>query len=97
MATAPDERATHGVWRILDDGRSPRKEGQMDIAPRLAQLLVLMAATIVFVAQNGGHVRTRFLFIDGSARLWAVIFVSVALGACLGQLAGLVRRRRKDT
>lgn len=69
----------------------------MDIAPRLATALVALAATIVFAAQNGDHVETRFLFLDGTARLWTVILVSMALGACLAQLAGIFRRRRKGT
>ena len=59
--------------------------------------LVVAAALIVFVVQNGTEVPVRWLFVSMSQPLWAVIIVAAVAGAVLTEVLGWVvgRRRRR--
>ena len=64
---------------------------------RLVAAAVVVAITVLFIAQNSEKVETTFVFVEIETRLWVSLVVAVALGALLGQLfeALLSRRRRR--
>jgi uncharacterized integral membrane protein len=100
VADPADEKVTGGDWSEFRDGKAVEGEAKSrdrDVAPRAIIALLALLFAIIFVAQNGKRVSTRFLFFDSHPRLWVVIVVSLLLGALLGQAAGLVLRRRKKS
>ncbi len=79
-------------------GASPKPRRKLSIRPGVVLALVVVAALIVFVVQNGSEVPVSWLFIEVDGPLWAVIVVSAVLGALLSEIIGWVvghRRRRR--
>jgi uncharacterized integral membrane protein len=81
-------------WTQFEDGKPSEARGGA-ISARLVVALLALIAAVIFVVQNDNRVETNFLFFDGTPRLWVVILVSILLGALLGQVAGVVARRRR--
>jgi uncharacterized integral membrane protein len=50
---------------------------------------------VIFVLLNRGKVKIHFLFFTLTSRLWVGFLVCIALGALLGQVVGLYRRRHR--
>jgi uncharacterized integral membrane protein len=57
----------------------------------------IVIAVAIFIAQNSETIPVQFLVFQGSVPLWLLIVVAMVLGATLGWVIGLVRRRRKQT
>ena len=77
----PGDEARHGV-----DRRRAVRFGVAGVA-------VLVA--VLFMAQNNERVELNFLAFDVSTRLWVGLFVTLVLGALLGQAAEALWDRRK--
>jgi len=57
--------------------------------------LIAMALAL-FIVQNTGSTPVSWLWIDGSAPLWAVVFGSALAGAVLSEALGwMIRRARR--
>lgn len=56
---------------------------------------IVVAALVVFVAQNTDDVKVTWLFFDGTGPLWIVIVVAAVAGALLSEVLGLLWRRRR--
>ena len=67
--------------------------------PGVVMALLVAAALIAFVVQNGSEVPVTWLFIKVDGPLWAVIIVAAVAGAVLSEVIGWVvgrtRRRRR--
>jgi uncharacterized integral membrane protein len=61
---------------------------------RLGTLAVLVAVAVSFVLENDQKVRVRLWFVTGHPRLIWVLVVTVVVGAVIGYLVGVPRRRR---
>jgi lipopolysaccharide assembly protein A len=72
-------------------GRSRLREM---VSGRLIIAVVALVLAVVFVVQNTQRVRIHFVFFTVSSRLWIGFIVCLVLGALLGQVLGLLRRRR---
>ena len=57
----------------------------------------IVIAVAIFIAQNSETIPVQFLIFHGSVPLWLLIVVAMVLGATLGWVIALVRRRRKQT
>jgi lipopolysaccharide assembly protein A len=64
------------------------------VSGRLIIAVVALVLAVVFVVQNTQRVRIHFVFFTVSSRLWIGFIVCLVLGALLGQVLGLLRRRR---
>jgi uncharacterized integral membrane protein len=71
-------------------GESGRK-----ISPRMIVAAVAAVIGLVVVLQNTNRVDVTFLFFDGSMHLWVFALLMILLGVALGQLAGVIIRRRR--
>ena len=81
-----------------DEPRPPetKPDGKkLSVSPRLVAAVVLVAALIFFVVQNGDDVAFEWLIFDMTGPLWVVILVAAVAGAVLNEVLGLVRRRRR--
>lgn len=57
---------------------------------------LLATALGLFIVQNTGSTPVSWLWIDGSAPLWAVVFGSALAGAVLSEALGwMIRRARR--
>lgn len=65
------------------------------IRPGVAVALLLVAALVVFVVQNGNDVPVKWWFVEVNGPLWAVIIVAALAGALLSGVAGWVAGRRR--
>ncbi len=77
---------------------SPKTRRKLKIRPGVVLALLVVAALIAFVVQNGSEVPVSWLFIEVDGPLWVVIVVSAVLGALLSEIIGWVvghRRRRR--
>lgn len=63
---------------------------------KLIALLLLVVALAVFFFQNTHETDIEFLWIDARWPVWAVIGVSVLVGAVLAKLIGFLRARSRD-
>jgi lipopolysaccharide assembly protein A len=72
-------------------GRSRLREM---VSGRIIIAAVVWALAVVFIVQNTQRVRIHFIFFTVSSRLWIGFIVCLLLGALLGQLLSLLRRRR---
>lgn len=63
---------------------------------KLAILIVVLVFLITFGTQNSQSVHVRYYFntINGDIPLYAVIYISTAIGILLGYLIGSIKRRR---
>ncbi len=73
-------------------GRSRRK---LSIRPGVVAAMVLAAALIAFVVQNGSDVPVKWLLVEVNGPLWAVIIVAAVAGALLSEVLGWVMGRRR--
>ena len=55
---------------------------------------VLVAA--IFIAQNSQEVKVKFLFVDTTTPLIFALLMAAVLGAVIGYVGPLVRRRRSE-
>ena len=62
---------------------------------RLLLVGVAIVVAVVFMAQNNDQVELNFLFISVESRLWVGMFVTLLLGALLGQGVEALWDRRK--
>ena len=79
-------------------GRSIKPAGRKwSLRPGVVLALVVAAALIVFVVQNGSEVPVKWWFVELDGPLWAVIIVAAVAGAVLSEVVGWVvgRRRRR--
>ena len=81
-------------WTQFKDGQ-PEGEKRDIVSARLIVAGLALIAAVIFVVQNDDRVETKFLFFDGTPRLWVVILGSILLGALLGQVVGVLHRRRR--
>jgi uncharacterized integral membrane protein len=66
------------------------------ISPRLIVAVVAAVIALVVVLQNTDRVNVTFLFFDGTMHLWTFALLMILIGVGLGQVAGvLIRRRRR--
>jgi uncharacterized integral membrane protein len=71
-------------------------EGRRKISPRMIVAAVAAVIGLIVVLQNTNRVDVTFLFFDGTMHLWVFALLMILLGVGLGQLAGvLIRRRRR--
>jgi uncharacterized integral membrane protein len=79
----------------LDDSRQGIDKRR---AARFAAAGIAVLVAAVFMAQNNDRVELDFLMLSVTTRLWVGMFVTLVLGALLGQgLEALwARRRRRD-
>ena len=87
----------------LPSGAGPGDELKADrgpaVRPGLVAAVLVAAALIVFIVQNGSEVPVTWLFVEVNGPLWAVIVVAAAAGAVLSEIIGWVTgrsRRRKN-
>jgi uncharacterized integral membrane protein len=66
------------------------------VTPRLVIAVVAAVIGLILVLQNTETVHATFLFFDGEMSLWLFAIIMLVLGAGLGQLAVVIRRRRRD-
>jgi uncharacterized integral membrane protein len=66
------------------------------ISPTLIGLVVLVIATVIFIAQNRDKATIEFLFISVTTRIWAGFLIAVALGVVLDRLFSMWWRRRQE-
>ena len=66
------------------------------VAPTLIGFVVLVIATVIFVAQNRDEATIEFLFISVTTRIWAGFLIAVALGVVLDRLFSMWWRRRQE-
>ena len=64
-------------------------------AVRLLLVGVAIVVAVVFMAQNNDQVELNFLFISVESRLWVGMFLTLLLGALLGQGVEALWDRRK--
>jgi uncharacterized integral membrane protein len=77
------------------DGRLV-EEGGRKISPRLIIAVVAAVIALIVILQNKNPVKISFLFFDGTMRVWTFSLLMILVGVGLGQLAGvLIRRRRR--
>ena len=57
---------------------------------------IAVLVAIIFVAQNSQSVKVKFLFVDTTTPLIFALLIAVLLGAVIGYILPLVRRRRGD-
>ncbi|MYH42203.1 MAG: LapA family protein [Acidimicrobiaceae bacterium] len=79
-------------------GRGVKPAGRKwSIRPGMVLAMLVAAALIVFVVQNGSEVPVKWWFVEVDGPLWAVIIVAAVAGALLGEVVGWVvgRRRRR--
>ena len=80
--------------------RDGRPAGERDhdkrVATRLIVAAVALVVAVIVIAQNTDEVHVEFLFFDGQMRLWVFALLMLLVGAGLGQLAGILVRRRRQ-
>jgi len=95
-----DEHDKSEGWTQFKDGQAVGagdSGGKRGIAnTRLIVAGVALIVAVIFVVQNDNRVSTDFLFFSGTAPLWVVILLSILIGALLGQVVGVLARRRKQ-
>jgi uncharacterized integral membrane protein len=57
---------------------------------------IAVVVAIIFIAQNSQSVKVKFLFVDTTTPLIFALLIAVLLGAVIGYVLPLVRRRRGD-
>ena len=73
-----------------------KPEGKkLSIPPGLVAAVLVVAALIFFVVQNGDDVDFEWLVFDMTGPLWVVIVVAAVAGAVLSEVLGFLRRRRR--
>jgi uncharacterized integral membrane protein len=87
---------------MTDEPRADFRDGQLagerhrKISPRMIVAAVAAIIGLIVVLQNTDRVNVTFLFFDGTMHLWTFALLMILLGVGLGQLAGvLIRRRRR--
>ena len=74
-------------------GRSRLPAG---VSSRMVIAGVSFVLAVIFVLSNNQRVRIHFIFFTVSSRLWIGFIVCLILGGLLGQVLGVLRRRRGD-
>lgn len=69
-----------------DEDPQPGSDGWSAPSIWLILLALLVAATGVFIVQNGDRVAAEFLWFDRSIRLWVAIVASIVIGVVLDRL-----------
>ena len=99
--TPPSGRFSRGRPASAGPGSSPKADQDRgrSVRPGVIAAVLVAAALIVFVVQNGSEVPVSWLFIEVNGPLWAVIVVAAVAGAVLSEIISWVigrsRRRRK--
>jgi uncharacterized integral membrane protein len=65
---------------------------RLSITPRLVAGSILVAAMVVFIAENTRRTRIRFIVPVVTAPVWTALFVATAVGVLAGAL--IARHRR---
>ena len=76
----------------------PPRSGRGLRGRRLTRLIlgaIVLIYAVIFIVLNRGKVKIHFLFFTLTSRLWVGFLVCIALGALLGQVVGLYRRRHR--
>lgn len=79
-------------------GRGATPAGRkLSVRPGVVVAVLVTAALIAFVVQNGSEVPVKWLFVNVNGPLWAVIIVAAVAGAVLSEVIGWAvgRRRRR--
>ncbi|MDK1026276.1 MAG: LapA family protein [Actinomycetota bacterium] len=76
-----------------EDLATDRKSRRVPVRATLAGVVTLAAG--IFLLQNQDETHMEFLGFTGTVPLYAVIVISMVLGAVMGWLAGFIRRRRR--
>ena len=63
------------------------------VRPGVVIAVLVAAALITFVVQNGREVPVTWLFVEVNGPLWAVIIAAAVAGAVLSEVLGWVVRR----
>ena len=94
MADDPFSNPEEPVVRDVDD--VTRAADDQSGAPiRLIVLFVVIAALIIFIAQNDHDAAVRFLGFEGTFSVSVIILASALLGAIIALLATAADRRRR--
>ena len=57
---------------------------------------VAVLVAVIFIAQNSQEVKVKFLFVDTTTPLIFALLIAAVLGAVIGYVGPLVRRRRGE-
>jgi uncharacterized integral membrane protein len=57
---------------------------------------VAVLVALIFIAQNSQKVKVKFLFVDTTTPLIFALLIAAILGAVIGYVGPLVRRRHDD-
>ena len=63
--------------------------------PWLIAVIVVGIVSVLFIMQNRTRVKVHFIVFDRQALTWAVILISMALGALLAEVVRLALKRRR--
>jgi len=63
---------------------------------RLWALGVAVLVAVIFIAQNSQEVKVKFLVVDTTTPLIFALLMAAILGAVIGYVGPLVRRRRRE-
>jgi uncharacterized integral membrane protein len=65
----------------------PSAHARRRIGPRQIVAIVVIALTLIFIAQNRDSVQVQFFALTVTAALWFLLIIMVALGVVIGVLA----------
>jgi len=68
----------------------------VQVTPQLVGAILLAAGLAAFVLQNTKKVKVSWAIFDGTAPLWLILLITVAVTLVLGEVIGkAIRRSRK--
>lgn len=73
---------------MAEPTQHPTGGGRTQLSPKLIVAIVLGIVALVFVVQNTGETKIRFLLPEVKAPLWIALLAAAALGAIAGWLIG---------
>jgi hypothetical protein len=81
-----------------EDDKHPERSADREVSPlrRFGPAGVVLALTIVFIAQNTDSIDFEFLWFDFDASIPIVLVIFLGLGALLVKAIEWRRRRRKE-
>jgi len=78
---------------MTEDGAATETSGRSIVGPVIAALIAVGLGA--FIVQNTDSTPVTWMWIDGSAPLWIVIFGAALAGAVLSEAVGWILRRSR--